>query len=291
MKSYLWFLAGFALSIVLTTGTILILITLPSRLIPTAPPPRASFVPPAEPGLPLEGRAEAHLYDMEIASGSLSAALDASIAEGFFSSIVARELTRMGEEGGLPVRIESPRIDLQEDAFRLTARVAGKNFQAQGARRIPGDISIAVHDVVSFEGGYRARMELDLGEDVANSLVESQLSRIQSMEELPLRLESLRLAFRQEGLMAVARLDAGALAVDVSIRAKVAVEAGKPKITVEELDLGVVSLPSSLVDQLNSMIERGVTSMETRNLPFQILDITLSEGRMNLLIQVTLAQK
>ncbi len=291
MKTYLWFLAGYALAMILTTVTVLILVTLPSRLIPAAPPLLTPYVPTAEPGVPLEGRAEAHLYDMEIASGSLSAGLDASISEGFFNSIVARELTRMGEEGGLPARIESPRIDLQEDAFRLTARVAGKNFQAQGARPIPGDISVDIHDVVSFEGGYRAQMTLDLGEDVVNALVESQLSRIQESEGFPLRVESLRLAFRQDSLRAVARLDAGALDVDVGILATVAVEAGSPKITIEELELGILSLPSSLVDQINSMIEQGVTSMATRNLPFQILEITFREGRMNLRIQVTLAQK
>ena len=143
----------------------------------------------------------------------------------------------------------------------------------------------------AFNGGYRACRELDAGEDVANSLVESQLARIQSSEEFPLPLESLWLAVRDEGLMAVVRLAAGSLDIEVSVRAGLAVVEGSPKITVEELDLGRLSLPSSLVDQLNAFIERGVTSLETRNLHFQILDITTREGRMNLLIQVTLAQK
>ena len=119
MKTCLWLLAGFALAIVLTTGTLLILVTLPTPPLLHRPTTPHTICPHRGNGGAIQGRAEAHLYDMEISSGSLSAGFDASIPEGFVGSIVARKLAKMGKEGGLPAGIciiESPRIDFQEDA-------------------------------------------------------------------------------------------------------------------------------------------------------------------------------
>ncbi|MFQ5826752.1 MAG: hypothetical protein ACE5IA_05275, partial [Dehalococcoidia bacterium] len=274
-------------------GAGLLLIALPSRLIAAIPPPAPvqPYVPSLEQGEPLEGTSEAHLYDIEMSSKGLRTNMDASIAESLVNSLALRQLARMEEQGGLPGRIESPQLDLKENNILISGRMATKDFQAQDAQPIRGNVSVAIQDVEVLQGGYRAHLELSFGEDVANSLIEGQLPRISERAQFPLSLESLRVAFQEDMLSVVGRLDAGSLTIDIGARARVGVEAGRPKIAIEELVLGRLSLPSPLVKQVNPMIEQATASITMQNLPLQLQEITLREGRMHLRALVTLTKK
>jgi hypothetical protein len=297
MKSYFLFLAGFALALVVIIGGGLLLIALPSRLIAASPSPVQPYVPTLERGEPLEGTSEAHLYDIEMSSKGLRAEMDASIAESLVGSVVASGLASLEAEGGLPGRIESLSIDLKEDNILVSGRLATKDFQAQDTKPISGDVSIAIQRVEVLSSGYRAQVELSFGEDVVNSMIEAQLPRIRekvtslTKEQLPLKLESLRVAFHDDLLSAVVRLDMGILTFDMGIQTRLVVEAGKPKITLEGIELGRLSLPAPLVKQLSTVIEQGTASLTSRSLPLQLQEITLREGRMHLRALVMLTKQ
>ena len=282
LRGLLLVLAGFVLAIIVMIGTVLFLINLSSRFLPPATPPERTYTPPAlSPGQPQPGRAEAHLYDIQTGPGGLSAQVDATIAEALVDSLVRQLVDRLQQEGEVSVRATVTRVAFTQEGLYMTMGVEFRDFAADSVQPLQGDVGMVVEGVEVLERGYRAQVELSLGEDLVNSFLALQLPKFQEEAALPLKARSLQVSFREGKVGMVLTLEVPFLGdVDAGVQARLGVEEGRLAMAVEDIDLGRLPLPGAVVELVNSYIDQGIAELESQELPFRLQEIRLQEGRM-----------
>lgn len=280
-RGLLLVLAGFVLAIIAMIGTVFLLINLSSGFLPSATPPGGTYTPPAlSPGQPLPGRAEAHLYDIQTGPGGLSARVDATIAEALVDSLV-RQLVEQMQKGEASTRATVKKVAFTQEGLYMTMGVEFQDFTSDTAQPFQGDVGMVVEGVEVLETGYRAQMELSLGEDLVNSFLALQLSKFQEGAELPLKASSVLVSFREGRVGMVVTLEVPVLGdVDVGVQARLGVKEGRLELAVEDIDLGRLPLPGAVVEMVNSYIDQGIAQLESQELPFRLQEIRLQEGRM-----------
>lgn len=118
------------------------------------------------------------------------------------------------------------------------------------------------------------RVTLVLLEDEVNS----KLNQLAAAEELPLRARDIRVHFLNGALQASAMTDLG-IDVQVAIEAQVAVEEGKPRITIQEFYLGRLPIPKTLTDNIIAAL-MGQAGSRLEALPFELDRIDFGEDWM-----------
>lgn len=280
-KAFLLVFLGFWVGIMAVIGGIVFAMSLPSRFLPPPAPPAERYAPPPlKPGQSLPGRAEAHLYNLSVSPGGLSARVDATVAEALLDSLARQAVEQWQKESRTQVRVSSTRLAFTDKGLYVTMGLEGWDFQAGQAQPLKGDVAVVVEGVEVLGRGYRAQVELSFGEDLANSFLAWQLPRFQEQGQLPLKARAAQVSFREDKLRAVVTLELLMLPVDVGVQARLGVRDGRLHMAVENIDLGRLPLPDVLVKQVNSYIDQGIARVEQQQLPLRIQDIRLEQGRM-----------
>lgn len=280
-KAFLLVLLGFWLGIMAVLGGTVLLISQASRFLPP-PAPRAEpyTPPPLKPGQPLPGRAEAHLYDLSVSPAGLRARVDATVAEALLDSLVRQAVDRLQTETRTQFRLSGSRVAFTDKGLYVTSGLEAWDFEAGRSQPLRGDVAVVVQGVEVLDRGYRAQVELSVGEDLVNSLLAWELPRLQEQGQLPLKARAAQVSFRDDKLRAVVTLEVLAFEVDVGVQMRLGVRDGRLDLAVEEIDLGGLPLPDVLRQQVNGYIDQGIAQVEKQQLPFRLQDIRLQGGRL-----------
>ncbi|MEE9201753.1 MAG: hypothetical protein V3U31_00980 [Dehalococcoidia bacterium] len=276
--------AGFGLAFVVMVGTVLVLINLSSRFLPAATPADRTYTPPPlAAGEPLPGRAEAHLYDIQTGPGGLSARVDATVAEALVDSLARQLAERLQKGGDASVRVAVTGVNFTPEGLYMTMGLEFQDFGVGSDQPLQGDVGMVVEDIEVLDQGYRVQVELSFGEDLVNSFLAWELPRLQEGGELPLRASSIQVSFREGKVGVVATLEVPIFGdVDVGVQARLGVREGRLEMVVEDIDLGRLSLPGLVTEQVNSYIDQGIAQLESRELPLRLQEIRLQDGRVTL---------
>lgn len=124
------------------------------------------------------------------------------------------------------------------------------------------------------------------GEEVTLVITEeeatSKLAEL-AAEQLPLQMNRVQIHFDEGMVGGFAIVDLG-IDVQVAVQAKIEAEDGKPKITVESLNVGRLPIPSTLVDQVMIAIMRQLGE-RWESVPVELQDITIEDGELTIIAE------
>ena len=113
----------------------------------------------------------------------------------------------------------------------------------------------------------------------------SKLDQLAKAGELPVEVSHIQIRF-DDGTIGGCALIGFLIDVQVAIQAKMGVDGeGQPETTVERLNLGRLSIPSTLVDQVMIAIMRQLDE-RWQSIPIELRDITIADGELTVIGEI-----
>ncbi len=103
------------------------------------------------------------------------------------------------------------------------------------------------------------------------------------VEGIPIKGRIVKVEFVPDRVLAVVNAEVYGLKTKIAVATKVEVEDGKPKITVEEVNIGKLPLPAGIKKMISELISQKLESL-IPDLPLGLEDIRITEGQ--LIVQV-----
>lgn len=131
------------------------------------------------------------------------------------------------------------------------------------------------------QGAAPQPFRLEVTEDEANAMVLRDLPQInQQMKGSSLTISSVQMALRDGKIKAVAQGEISGFKAGVNMEATVTVEAGKPKLAVQKVDLGLLPLPAAIKDQIAGLVQDMFRQVVQVNPNVEVQKVTIADGRL-----------
>jgi len=124
--------------------------------------------------------------------------------------------------------------------------------------------------------GQHTRLTLEITEEEATS----KLDELADGGDLPVAMDRIQIHFIDGCLCGFAVADL-LIDVQVSLRARIEVDQGKPDIIIESLNIGRLPIPKTLIDQVMNAIMRK-TEDRLENIPVELEGVTIEDGVMTI---------
>ncbi len=131
------------------------------------------------------------------------------------------------------------------------------------------------------QGTTPAPFRLEITEDEANAMVLRDLPKLnEQMKGSSLAVTSVQAAFRDGKLKAVSQGEMSGFKANLNMEGSIALEAGKPKLVVEKLDLGLLPLPGALKEQITALVQDMFGQVLQVNPNVTVQKVTVADGKL-----------
>ncbi len=95
---------------------------------------------------------------------------------------------------------------------------------------------------------------------------------------IPIKGRIVKIEFVPDRILVVVDAEVYGLKAKLAVATKVEVEDAKPKITVEEVNIGKLPLPAAITDKINALLSRELENLMS-DIPVELEDIRITEGQ------------
>jgi hypothetical protein len=95
---------------------------------------------------------------------------------------------------------------------------------------------------------------------------------------IPIKGRIVKVEFVPDRILATVDAEVYGLKTKLAVATKVEVEDAKPKITVEEVNIGKLPLPAAITDKINALLSQELEKLMS-DMPVEIEDIRITEGQ------------
>jgi hypothetical protein len=143
------------------------------------------------------------------------------------------------------------------------------------------NLEIAIREVCTT--GESKELTLVITEEEANEQAADLLARTEVPENIPLEVESVRIDFQTDNsVVTVAKSITHGFKVTIEVAVLVVAEEGKPKVTVTNINFGILPIPDVVKDEITAFI-----TQETENLWNRLLSEVSTDCNGGVDLEVT----
>lgn len=150
----------------------------------------------------------------------------------------------------------------------------------EAAARLDNKIDAFKNEVEEAkERGEKKEITLVATEGEINYKLKEFLAK-EKPSDLPIDLKSVKVQFRDGLLYIVVKGQVSQLKVTAIATAEASVVAGKPKITLKNLYVGKLPLPSVVKSRLNELVNQQFDKVKLLDLPIDVSDLEFKDGQI-----------